>query len=221
MARALQVAGISVDGPLGRGETADGADVVLLCVPDREIGAAASCLSGRPIVGHAAASTPLAVLEPREGFLLHPLVSVAHSGVRLTGAACAVDGNTPRALAVATTLAHTLGMRAFRIEEGRRPLYHAAASMASNYLVTIESAAERLARAAGIDRAALLPLVRGTVEQWAAAGSRSALTGPIVRGDEETVSRQRAAVAEAAPDLLPLWDALTEATQVLARTSRG
>ena len=59
-------------------------------------------------------------------------------------------------------------------------------------------------------------LVRATMEQWAAFGARAALTGPIARGDEDTVTRQRAAVADAAPDMLALWDALAAATRDLA-----
>ena len=51
---------------------------------------------------------------------------------------------------------------------------------------------------------------------WAQLGARAALTGPVVRGDEETIARQRAAIADRAPDLIPLWDALTSATRALA-----
>ena len=64
----------------------------------------------------------------------------------------------------------------------------------------------------------LAPLVRGTVENWAAHGPRAALTGPIARGDELTVQRQRAAVAADAPQLLPLFDALCASTRALAAT---
>ena len=76
--------------------------------------------------------------------------------------------------------------------------------------------AERLAARVGLDRDALAPLVRATVDNWVASGARGALTGPIARGDEDTVQRQRAAVADAAPDLLPLWDALVAGTRDLA-----
>ena len=88
-------------------------------------------------------------------------------------------------------------MRATRIAEEDRVAYHAAASIASNFLVTLEGAAERLAATAGVDRALLAPLVRAAVEDWAARGAADALTGPIARGDEETVARQRAAVGGA------------------------
>ena len=132
------------------------------------------------------------------------------------GAGCAVAGSTPRALAVAEALAGRLGMRPARIDDADRAAYHAAASIASNFLVTLEGAAERLAATAGVDRAALAPLVRAAVEDWAALGAERALTGPIVRGDEETVARQRAAIAERTPELLALFDALADATRALA-----
>jgi predicted short-subunit dehydrogenase-like oxidoreductase (DUF2520 family) len=61
-----------------------------------------------------------------------------------------------------------------------------------------------------------VPLVRASVDNWARQGARAALTGPIARGDLVTAARQRDAVAEAAPELLPLWDALAGATRELA-----
>ena len=97
-----------------------------------------------------------------------------------------------------------------------RVAYHAAASIASNFLVTLEGAAERLAATAGVDRELLVPLVRAAVENWAADGAERALTGPIARGDDETVARQRAAVEERTPELLPLFDALVDATRAPA-----
>jgi predicted short-subunit dehydrogenase-like oxidoreductase (DUF2520 family) len=101
-----------------------------------------------------------------------------------------------------------------------RAAYHAAASIASNFLVTLEFAAERLAATAGIERRMLVPLVRATVESWAALGGPEALTGPVVRGDEATVARQRHAVGERTPELLPLFDALLGATRTLASLGR-
>ena len=88
--------------------------------------------------------------------------------------------------------------------------------------MTLEAAAETMAAASGFEasdfRRYLAPLVRGTVENWAAHGPRAALTGPIARGDETTVQRQRAAVMAGAPQLLPLFDALCESTRALATT---
>jgi len=108
-------------------------------------------------------------------------------------------------------------MRAVEIADRDRAAYHAAASVASNFLVTLETAAERIGSTTGAGRELLAPLVRATVENWAAQGPAGALTGPIARGDEATVQRQRDAVAARAPDLLPLFDALADATRRLAR----
>ena len=221
LAEALRAAGVTVDGPLGRGATPEAADVVLLCVPDAEIASAARAVPPRPglLVGHCSGATGLDVLDPHEGFSLHPLMTVPRQGAVLAGAGCAVAGATPRALAAAESLAGALGMVSARIDDADRAAYHAAASIASNFLVTLEAAAERLAAGAGAPRELLVPLVRATVENWAAHGPERALTGPIARGDEATVARQREAVAERAADLLPLFDALAEATRDLAASA--
>jgi predicted short-subunit dehydrogenase-like oxidoreductase (DUF2520 family) len=109
-------------------------------------------------------------------------------------------------------------LRPIEIAEADRAAYHAAATLASNFLVALEGAAETLAATVGISRRELLPLVQATVENWGAVGARQALTGPIARGDEITVARQRAAVAESAPQLLELFDALCDVTRELAGT---
>src|SRR5438874_922171 len=80
-------------------------------------------------------------------------------------------GRTPRALALAARLAQDLGLEVVEVADDDRAGYHAAASIASNFLVTLEGAAERLAASAGVPRAALVPLVRATVENWAALGA--------------------------------------------------
>ena len=217
LSKALSAAGLSVEGPLGRGANGAGADVVLLCVPDEAIAEAARLLTPGPLVGHCSGSATLAPLAPHEAFSMHPLMTVTPDGATFAGAACAVAGDTTRSLATARELARALGMSPFAVADADRALYHAAASMASNYLVTLEGAAERLAAIVGIQRAQLVPLVRAAVENWARAGARAALTGPILRGDESTAARQRAAVAARAGELLPLWDALATATRELAR----
>ena len=216
LAAALGRAGAEVRGPLGRGETPTGGDVVLLCVPDREIAAAAAIVPPGPLVGHVSASAPLDLLAPHERFSMHPLLSVVGASAQFDGAYCAIDGSSAAALEVARSLAELLGMRPKLLPRDQRVLYHAAASMASNFLITLEGAAERLAGSVGLERAALVPLVRATVENWARQGARAALTGPIARGDVATAARQREAVADSAPDLLPLWDALAVATRALA-----
>jgi predicted short-subunit dehydrogenase-like oxidoreductase (DUF2520 family) len=194
-------------------------DVVLLCVPDGQIAAAARAVPPGPLVGHCSGATGLEALGDREGFSLHPLMSVPAGSPPdvLRGAGCAVDGTSPRALAVAQALARALGLKAARVAPEDRVAYHAAAAMAANFLVALEAAAERLAATAGVTREQLAPLVLATAAQWAELGPEAALTGPIARGDEEVVARHRATVAERTPELLALWDELAEATRAVAR----
>ena len=220
IAPALSTAGVDVVGPLGR-DTAipDGVDAVLLCVPDAAIEEAATALAGAaPLIGHTSGATPLDVLAGAGAgaFGLHPLQTFVRAGGRFEGCGCAIGGTTPGALAAAEALARCLGMRPFELADADRPAYHAAASIASNFLVTIEAAAEQVAAGAGVSRELLAPLVRHTVENWAALGAEQALTGPVARGDEATVERQREAVVAAAPELEELWDALVAATRDLA-----
>jgi predicted short-subunit dehydrogenase-like oxidoreductase (DUF2520 family) len=218
LAASLRGTDLAVGGPLGRGANPR-ADAVLLCVPDGEIAAAAAAIEPGPLVGHCSGATGLEPLDGHEGFSLHPLMTVpagSPPGV-FAGASAAVDGTTPRALGAAEELARLLGMRPLRVAPEDRAAYHAAASIASNFLVTLEGAAERLAETAGVDRTALAPLVRAAVETWVELGAERALTGPIVRGDEATVARQREAIAQRTPELAPLFDALADATRALAR----
>ncbi len=213
-------------------------------MPDAEIAAAAALVGPGVPVGHCSGATGLDVLAPHQAFSLHPLMTIPAPGSRATsaptgsptasagagppsdtganpfaGAPAAVAGATPGTLALATTLALSLGMRPVEVDDSDRAAYHAAASIASNFLITLEAAAERLAASAGVDRELLVPLVRATVENWAQLGAPAALTGPVARGDERTVAHQRDAVAERAADLLPLFDALVAATRALAATA--
>jgi predicted short-subunit dehydrogenase-like oxidoreductase (DUF2520 family) len=231
LAAKLEISGQLVAGPLPRDYRASDlvdADVVLLCVPDREIKAAAETLlehiSGDcrcPLIAHCSGASTLAVLDPvplDRRLSLHPLTTLAaNQPAVFEGVGAAVAGHSTEALAVARELASGLGMKPFVIDDADRGAYHAAASIASNFLVTLESAAEQLAASAGCDRDSLVPLVRQTLSNWAAAGSGS-LTGPIARGDEATVERQREAVAHRTPELLALFDALAEATRALCMT---
>src|SRR4051794_33486305 len=227
LARAFAEAGVEVEGPLGRGDQPT-AQIVLLCVPDAEIGNAAAGVDA-PFVGHVSGATSLDALtagdQPRAAFGLHPLQTITGAGTDLTGCGCAIAGSTPEALELARDLALAARMEPFEIDDSARAAYHAAASIASNFVVTLEWMAERVAATAGIDaedaRRMLTPLVRRTVDNWAELGPGDALTGPIARGDDLTVQRQRAAVADAAPDLLPAFDALVSATRSLAHPDGG
>jgi predicted short-subunit dehydrogenase-like oxidoreductase (DUF2520 family) len=223
---ALREAGIAVDGPAGRGEVPRDCDAIVLCVPDAEIEAAAATVVGSaPLVGHTSGATPLSALAPAgaAAFGLHPLQTFAPDASGLdafAGAGCAIAGSTAEALAFAADLAHTLGMTPFEIDDEGRAAYHAAASVASNFLVTLQAAAERIAAGAGLEpdeaRRLLVPLLRRTVDNVAELGPERALTGPVARGDEATVAAQRRAVAEAAPELLDLFDELVHRTRALA-----
>ncbi len=171
---------------------------------------------------------PLTALEPAgdvERFGLHPLQTFSGSeadATRFAGCRCAVAGSTPAAAATAAAARARAGHGdVSSSSDEQRPAYHAAASIASNFLVALEAAAEEVAAAAGLEaeeaRAALAPLVRTTVENWAALGPRRALTGPVARGDELTVAAQRAAVREAAPQLEALFDVMVERARALVR----
>lgn len=199
----------------GRGADGTGADLVLLAVPDAAIPVAAAAILPGPMVGHLSGMTRLDALAPHEAFSLHPLLSVTGAGTHFAGAHAAVAGTTAGALAAARSLAALLGMHPFEVADTDRAAYHAAASLAANSLVALEWVAERLAAAAGVPREALAPLARAALDNWAALGARAALTGPIARGDEATVSRQRAALAAHLPDELALFDALTATTRAL------
>ena len=223
LARALRDAGVEVEGPAGRGERPAGCDAIVLCVPDAEIAGAAEVMTAAaPLVGHTSGATPLSALAHAgvPAFGLHPLQSFANPEVGFAGAGAAVAGTTPEALEFATRLAELLGMTPFEIDDDGRAAYPAAASIASNFLVTLQAAAEAVAAGAGLDReearALFAPLVRQTAENVARLGPEEALTGPIARGDEATVEAQRAAVAQAAPELLELFDELVARTRALA-----
>ena len=231
LARAAQRAGIEVSSG-GREDALAaclGAGAVLLCVPDDSIEEAAATIAPAvpavPLVGHTSGATGLDALAPAvergaEAFGMHPLQTVPDGEADLADAPCAVSGSSPEAVAFASGLAEALGMRPFELPEGSRAVYHAAASIASNFLVTVQAEAEALAASAGIEgvdaRQMLGPLVRTTGENWIALGSARALTGPVARGDQATVAAQRAAIASQRPQLEPLFDALVERTQALA-----
>ena len=190
-------------------ELREDAQLVLLCVPDSAIAEAAASIEPGPWVGHTSGATPLAALSPHERrFGLHPLQTFTkqRGPEQLDGAWAAVVAETGEAREVGLWLAETLGLRPFDLPDEARPLYHAGAAIASNYLVTLHRVASELFAAAGAPPAALEPLMRRTIENG------FELTGPIERGDWETVERHRTAIRSAKPELEPLYDVLAEAT---------
>jgi predicted short-subunit dehydrogenase-like oxidoreductase (DUF2520 family) len=226
IATAAELAGLDVR-LVAREETAKasrGAGAVLLCVPDEAIAVTAGEVPDGPaFVGHVSGAGTLNLLAQASAkgarpFSLHPLQTFADSQTPVDGTPAAIAGGDAEARRFARELAETLGMRPFEVAEEDRSAYHAAAAMASNLLVALEeSAADLLARLGAEDSRELLgPLVLRTAANWAERGP-GALTGPIARGDQVTVDGHRAALSERAPELLPLYDALTERAQAVAR----
>lgn len=177
---------------------------VFLAVPDGVVPELAHALAGQGTAPegcaafHMSGALSTEVLAPlhARGYEVgsfHPLQALAHpvtGAERLPGSYVAVTGG-PGAVAVARRLAAALGSPILTVPEARRPLYHAAAVMASNFLPPLMDTACRLLERAGIPYeqalAALLPLVRGTLENIAEGGVEGSATGPVPRGDVESV----------------------------------
>jgi len=210
-----------------------GADVVVLAVGDEALGPLVADLAGagalRPgqAVLHLSGAQTSEVLAPLAALgvvagSVHPLMTVSAEPERAAksfrGATFALEGEF-EAVRVADRLVRALGGVAVMIAPEVKPIYHAGAVFASNYLVTALAEAERLLERAGLPREtareALVPLARATLENVAAMGPVAALTGPVARGDAATVKRHRAALE--AEDRR-LYDALARATLALART---
>jgi predicted short-subunit dehydrogenase-like oxidoreductase (DUF2520 family) len=184
-------------------------ELVVLCVPDTAIADVARTIELGPWIAHVSGATPLAALDPHvRRFSVHPLQTFTRSRgpEQLDGAYAAVTAETDEALEHGRRLATVLGLRPFTLADDARPLYHAGAAIASNYLVTLHRVAAELFGAAGAPAEALVPLMRRTIDNG------FELTGPIERGDWETVEAHRRAIRSAAPDLEPLYDVLAEAT---------
>jgi len=187
----------------------DDAELILLCVPDGAISEVARGIAPGPWVAHTSGATRLGALDPHvRRFGLHPLQTFTkrRGPEQLDGAHAAVTAETAEAREVGFELARTLGLEPFALDDAARPLYHAGAAIASNYLVTLHRVASELFEAAGVPPEALVPLMRRTIDNG------FELTGPIERGDWETVERHREAIRATRPDLEPLYDVLAEAT---------
>jgi predicted short-subunit dehydrogenase-like oxidoreductase (DUF2520 family) len=152
----------------------------------------------------------------------HPLHSFAdpiRSLGTFTGTVCALEGDSA-AVATLSALFEGIAATTVVIEADAKPLYHAAAAMASNYLVALLDSSAALLASAGIaptlTTAMLEPLVRQTTDNVFARGADHALTGPIARGDWTTVAAHLRAIEDRQPALLPLYRALGVATLAIA-----
>jgi predicted short-subunit dehydrogenase-like oxidoreductase (DUF2520 family) len=196
----------------GRDLECGDAELVLLCVPDRAIAKVAAAIPPGPWVAHTSGACRIETLAPHERrFSLHPLqtFTLDRGPEQLDGAWAAVSGESAVALAAGAELAGTLGLKPFELDDEMRPLYHAAASFVSAFLVTLHDVAAELMDAAGAPPEALEPLLRRTIEN----GFQH--TGPLVRDDWETVERHSEAIVARRPQLLPLYRALAETEAAL------
>lgn len=210
------------------------ADLVVVCVPDDAISgvAAAVALAGgwrtNQGVVHCSGAVEVSALQPAQaagacigGF--HPLQAFATVEAAmdiLPGSFFALEGEGALRQWLPALVEALSGSYEW-LRPGTRALYHAAAVFASNYLVTLFDVASQLMQAAGFEPAAaqeaLLPLTSGAVRNLGTIGLPAALTGPIRRGDADTVARHLEALAGYQPAVAQLYLHLARHTVPLAR----
>lgn len=211
--------------------------LVVCCVPDARVGEIAGRLSRishpwrKTVVLHTSGALAANALAPlaAEGartLSFHPLQTLTKTSApsALDGVYVGIEGEPP-ALAAGIELAVGLGMRYLILSADAKPRYHLAASIASNFLVTLQSIVQQLLQGLDIDRATaqevMAPLVRGTLDNLAASTPEDALTGPILRGDLETIHKHGLALRRHTPHLVPVYASLAMETVTLAvRSSR-
>lgn len=222
--RAAELGGVSP------AETAAGAaaraDVVLITVPDgrieeacRSVSRATDGLTGRKVV-HMSGALTLAALAPAaaagaEVLVVHPLQTFADT----EGATDSLPGSTFGVTCAeslrewAEGFVRSLSGRALFVPDEDKALYHAAAAMACNLMVMVEYGAQVACRGLGItDEAsteALEPLVRATARNVARIGPVGALTGPLARGDVETLRAHLEALDGRDPELARMYRAVS------------
>lgn len=219
-------------------EAASQNDVLLIAVPDKVIGDVVRALvpldkAGLRGVLHLSGSVSAEILAPlkSQGLFagaLHPLQSLAdipQAQANLPGSTLMLEGD-PEWIEWVRELAACLECRlAIAPPHMDRALYHAGASIASNFLVTLAAMGIRCFTEAGLSeedaRAALVSLMQGTLGNLAAVSPASALTGPIVRGDTDTVRSHLEALNARLPELLPAYSVLAERTASMAREAGG
>ncbi|MFO0955869.1 MAG: Rossmann-like and DUF2520 domain-containing protein [Isosphaeraceae bacterium] len=180
------------------------------------------------VVFHSSGALAASVLGPLADLgafvaSVHPLRSFADPAIAATGFAgtwCGCEGDG-RALEILEPAFRSIGGRTFAIASGAKPIYHASAVFASNYLVALVEVAVRCGREAGIDRETTLkvlgPLMRGTLDNIDELGPAGALTGPIARGDARFVADQERALRERDPQIARLYREMGRVAAELAR----
>ena len=202
-------------------------DLLLLTVPDDMLSnvvsmlAASGAIREGQYVAHTSGRHGLAVLEPARALgakvlALHPAMTFTGTVVdlpRLAGCSFGVTAVDPDAVALARRLVEDLEGTLVWVPEERRALYHAGLAHGANHLVTLVTQAMELVRESGAaDPAATLrPLLTAALENALTMGD-DALTGPIVRGDVETVRAHLQSIAATRPGTLPSYVALARAT---------
>jgi len=212
----------------------DGADLVILAVPDRAIAEVAGSLRWQPgkAVVHTSGGTAVAALlsAARDGAVTggwHPLKSFAgaQDDSDLAGITFAIESGDAALRRALHELTHALGGLPLTLDAEDRVLYHAAAALASNGVVALLAEATALWSALGVGREAalraLLPLVQGTVANLAAVGLPGALTGPVERGDMVTVAAHLDAIHDRAPETVAVYRALNRRALALAVEKGG
>lgn len=216
-------------------EPADAAragELVFVAVPDDLIApttrtlAADGAFRAGQYVAHLSGALGLDVLEPARAagarrLGIHPLQTfpdVVHAIDRIPGCPVAVTADDDDGYLVAERVADDLLGDPFRLDDALRPLYHAAAVFASNYLVAVSATAARLFAAAGIEDpvGSMRPLQQATLDNVGDLGPAKALTGPAARGDAGTVERNLEALREHAGDAVESYVALARVAVELA-----
>jgi predicted short-subunit dehydrogenase-like oxidoreductase (DUF2520 family) len=213
-------------------DAARAGELVLIAVPDDLIGSVVTAISEAggfhpgQWVAHLSGATRLEVLDHAlaagaSPLAVHPLQTfpdVEGAIDRVPGSTIAVSATSEQGYLLGERLADDLLASHFRLQDQDKPLYHAAAAFASNYLVAIDGIAEDLFRTAGVPDPvrAMLPLQRASVDNVERLGPAGALTGPAVRGDASTIELHLEALGRSAPDAIPVYIELCRAALALA-----
>ncbi|HEY56594.1 MAG TPA: DUF2520 domain-containing protein [Dehalococcoidia bacterium] len=196
-------------------EVADTAELVFIATPDDVIASVATQVKWREgqMVVHCSGADSTGILEPARKAgagvgVFHPLQTFAGAGQameNMPGSTFTLEAEAPL-LGILQEMANALGGRWIKLKPGDKAVYHAAAVMACNYLVTLVKMATDLWQTFGVPRKeateALLPLIRGTVHNLETIGLPQCLTGPIARGDSGTIKKHLEALERVSPDTL-------------------